>query len=447
MAGARAPCKNIHFAHCLTMAPLPSIIVGNSLLKGSVVANEEWRSFGEARRRELLENDKEGRSFTITRSVSLKRYVQIGDRVRAVKCSNMRLTSFIYSLYSIFFIQVLSQFKALYERRSNLEEIYVMGNRLVVYYTDALPRHQDYRSIDPSISHLREKTICDLDWIRKRLDVISLRIDEEQLNLHIQKSESNDDTVQQSDTNTPIAEDNEESSWESFSGWSVDFVNDDNKSVNDTPENSHDHVDDPADILDLDSDDETDDVESDYDSLSDIDSDERAVRFDFAPETHLESSFLRVIASEEVEFEEDSEAVDSWAQDDQSLESLIEHAPTIASTHTIEYSDAGNRVTRESSYHIAPNSTVIEPADTSSEVEAENVDPAAISFSPAKETTLLTLCSYPSFDEPPEDGKQRMTSSPQDVMNFEAHGTCHSPRAKRSVRFNDEEILIPGLRI
>ena len=336
-----------------------------------------------------------------------------------------------------------------------------MGHRLVYYYTDALPRHEHYRSIDPSISRLREKTISDLDWIRKRLEVISLRIDEEQLNLHIQTSESNKDTVQQSDTNTLTTttdDDNEEPAWESFTGWSADFVDDNTSVLNDTaagPENPfRDHADDPADILDLDSEEETE-VESDCDSLSDIDSDERAVRFDFAPEPHLESSFLRVIASEDVEYEEDSEAVDSWAQDDQSLESLIEHAPTIASTRTIDYSDAEmlgnllNRVTRESSLHIAPKSSVVEATDTatSSEDEVENVDPAS-SFSSAKDTTMLTLCSYPSFDEPPEDGKDAVTSSPQDVMNFDAHATCRrSPQPNNRVSFSDEEILIPGLRI
>ena len=72
------------FLSTMMAAPPPSIIVGNALIKGNVVANEEWRTFGEARRRELLENDKEGRSFTITRSVSLKRYISIGDRVSAV---------------------------------------------------------------------------------------------------------------------------------------------------------------------------------------------------------------------------------------------------------------------------------------------------------------------------------------------------------------------------
>jgi hypothetical protein len=72
-----------------TMAP--SIIVGNALLKGSVVADEDWRKYGEVRRQELLENDKTGRSFTITRSVSLKRYVQIGDRVSTYVMQNMAI--------------------------------------------------------------------------------------------------------------------------------------------------------------------------------------------------------------------------------------------------------------------------------------------------------------------------------------------------------------------
>lgn len=336
-----------------------------------------------------------------------------------------------------------------------------MGHRLVVFYTEALPRHGDYRSIDPNISSLRDKTIRDLDWIRKRLEVISLRIDEEQLNLHIQEEENEQQTstVQEPDNNT--ATDHQETQWESFSGWSADFSSNEDKTEEDSVEvklvtrpalsESVDDAEDPADILDLDSEDETD-AESDCDSLSDIDSDERAVRFEFPEEQHVDSSFLRVIASEEVEYEEDSEAVDSWAQDDQSLESVAEHAPI--ATRTIDYSDAEmlgnllNRVTRESSLHIAPKgTTIVESTDARLEEEAENVDPS-VSFSLVKDMTVLTLCSYPSFDEPPDDEKEGITSSPQDVMNFDSHSNCqHSPQKSDGMSFSDEEIIIPGLRI
>ena len=432
---------------------VPSIIVGSALIKGTVVANDDWRKYGEARRQELLENDKDARYFDINRRCSVHRYFQIGDRV-------------------------LASFKSLYQSRTNLEEIYLMGHRLIAFYTEALPRHKDYRSIDPSISYLREKSFGDLDWIRKRLDVISLRIDEEQLNLHIQRQKESTleaATVQQSRSDDA---DDHETQWESFSGWSADF--DSNRESLSATKASIDvnvlhqactptrrrrlplepeHADDPDDILDLESEDETTDVESDCDSLSDVESDERAVNFDFHQESDYDSSFLRVIANEEVEYEEDSEAVDSWAQDDESLESLAEHAPVAA--RAIDYSEAEmlgnllNRVTRDLSLDNETKRVVSEEStDIAYEDEAENVDPStSTSFSPVRDAAPLTLCSYPSFDEPPDDDEKDkdVTSSPQDVMNFEAHSSCRrSPQENDVDSFSDEEITpiyLPGLRI
>lgn len=62
----------------------PAIIVGNGMLRGSVLASEEWRKHGEVRRRQLLEQDEMegGTSFEITRKCRIQRYFQIGDRVR-----------------------------------------------------------------------------------------------------------------------------------------------------------------------------------------------------------------------------------------------------------------------------------------------------------------------------------------------------------------------------
>lgn len=77
----------------------PSIIVGNALLKGSVVANDEWRTYGETRRRELLKKDEQegGRTFTIDRSISLKKYVSIGDRVSSLgRGHNVLQVTFTY---------------------------------------------------------------------------------------------------------------------------------------------------------------------------------------------------------------------------------------------------------------------------------------------------------------------------------------------------------------
>ena len=79
-------------------------------------------------------------------------------------------------------MQVLAQFRVMYENRSNMEEIYVMGHRLIIFLEDVLPQHPHFASRQQAISFRRSKSRHDLDWIHKRLDVVALRIDEAQLN-------------------------------------------------------------------------------------------------------------------------------------------------------------------------------------------------------------------------------------------------------------------------
>lgn len=75
----------------MTTTP-PAIIVGNALLQGHVAANDEWRQYGERRRQELLENDKEGRCFEMNRRVNVHRYFQVGDRYGAL-CMLLTMTT------------------------------------------------------------------------------------------------------------------------------------------------------------------------------------------------------------------------------------------------------------------------------------------------------------------------------------------------------------------
>jgi hypothetical protein len=161
------------------------------------------------------------------------------------------------------------------------------------------------------------------------------------------------------------------------------------------------HADDPGDIIDLESDDDTS-VDSDGDSLSGGDSDDRAVVFEMVRSQKdnqtndvCNCSFLRAIAREEVKFETDSEAADSWAQNDshdEELENIL-----------LMYDSDGR----------------------------ENVNPDC------------SIHNFPSFDEPADTVKgNALTASPQDVMNFE--------RLQAVVRFSGEETLpiyFSGLRI
>lgn len=73
----------------------------------------------------------------------------------------------------------------MYESRSNIEELFVMGHRLIIFLSKALPNHPEFRSKAPLIVTKRTKSRHDLHWIKRRLDIVALRIDEEQLNRFI----------------------------------------------------------------------------------------------------------------------------------------------------------------------------------------------------------------------------------------------------------------------
>lgn len=275
-----------------------------------MIGNNGWRRHGEARRRELLRQDKAegGTSFFLNRKCNIQKYFHVADRV-------------------------LAQFRQLYQNRSDLEEIYVMGHRLIAFFSVALPRHPRYRSVDPVISALRDKSLYDLDWIRKRLEVIALRIDEHQLNQFIvneaQKKNTSHVTDQIRDPDVPrdvsfetsfdsTEQERNNKDWETFSGWSLKVSDESNERVQlktsdvsfdsneiETPVTIDDEVmhSDPGYILYLESDDE-----------SSKDSEGGAVVFSLQDDGVVDSSFLKAIASEEVQFETDSEAADSWAQ-------------------------------------------------------------------------------------------------------------------------------------
>mmetsp|Transcript_10148 Transcript_10148/g.15654 ORF Transcript_10148/g.15654 Transcript_10148/m.15654 type:complete len:416 (+) Transcript_10148:175-1422(+) len=73
----------------------------------------------------------------------------------------------------------------MYSSKRNPEEIYVMGCRLVSFLSDALPKHPQYHSTDPQIKNLRESSLDHLWWIQERVALIALRIDEAELNQFI----------------------------------------------------------------------------------------------------------------------------------------------------------------------------------------------------------------------------------------------------------------------
>jgi len=155
-----------------------------------IPTNDGWRDQGEMRRHYLLEKDElEGSmNFSLSKDCSVTKYFKVADRV-------------------------LDQFCSMYKNRTNManmEEIYVRGHRLVAFLDRALPQHPQYDSLHPEISSMRQKSQTDLDWILKRLEIVALRIDEEQHNQHLMKGKIRGRFQQTR---------NEEAEWESFSGW------------------------------------------------------------------------------------------------------------------------------------------------------------------------------------------------------------------------------------
>lgn len=128
----------------------------------SMGLERDWRRHGKARRDALLEQDEieGGTMFSINRRLPVSSYFDVAEKV-------------------------LSQFRAMYESRSNIEELFVMGHRLIIFLSKALPNHPEFRSKAPLIVTKRTKSRHDLHWIKRRLDIVALRIDEEQLNRFI----------------------------------------------------------------------------------------------------------------------------------------------------------------------------------------------------------------------------------------------------------------------
>jgi hypothetical protein len=130
--------------------------------------------------------------------------------------------------------------------RRNMEEVYVMGHRLIAFFQYALPQHPEYSNSSSShrdIIAWRERSRRDLAWIQNRLVVVALRVDEEELNRHVcqdlNRNQSSNTGVMPfeilQDLNN-FADSDEfvrpnatthQSPWEHFSGWSPDVTSGD----------------------------------------------------------------------------------------------------------------------------------------------------------------------------------------------------------------------------
>lgn len=212
------------------------------------------------------------------------------------------------------------QFQLLCEQDA-IEDAYVMGHRLIAFLSVALPRHPAYHSAS------QQRAACEqnLTWIRAQMGQIAIRIDEDQLNKFI--TNDFDPVIPDDDDATSSDEDDEaettpqQGTWERFAGWSFDLQHDVPGAV-DTDESSQDIDEEQFAGLDrqlaavAEADD--DDPDPDLEDISLQEEDDEALVYERDAPVLASTNFLKKIAKEDVRYESDSEAADSWAQDGRS---------------------------------------------------------------------------------------------------------------------------------
>jgi hypothetical protein len=277
---------------------------------GDMISSDQWRRYGEAKRRDLVANDEAegGTSFHLHKKCRILRYFQLAERVMA-------------------------QFRDMCEdSESDLEDTYVMGHRLVAFLGKALPKHPEFAF--QAVRPLRLRAHQELTWIQGRIEELALKIDEEELNKFIC-----DDFVPDGDSSVSSEETDTAGQWERFSGSVFDPF--DLSSDESMPHGTDTDTSSFSQSLDVNPPTQDFRPESDRDILindarqeslflpfgedesisigqmySDSDEDGYA-----APTSNclnnriLDTSFLETIAREDVRYESDSEATDSWAQD------------------------------------------------------------------------------------------------------------------------------------
>jgi hypothetical protein len=306
-----------------------------------------WRVHGAARRKQLLDEDQArgGRTFQLQFETSVQRYFAVAH-------------------------WALEQFHELYQSGKDLEETYVMGYRIVSFLTKCLPHHPGFRAA----SDIRQHARTELQLLRECLEDVALQIDEETCNMFVDEfdplfvvGDDDDDDVDDDDSVTktimhsssnsnPVpptstySSTTKKSQMVRFEDWNEDpAVETDwqrksaespsSETLGTTGTGSVEHVDtsfmstillehktgNGSDESSLSQQSLEQDAAIDLDSgdevyQKDCGSDEEDLRAAF-PSLHshyfhsyVRLDFLHQIANEEVPYETDSEAADSWAQ-------------------------------------------------------------------------------------------------------------------------------------
>eukprot|EP00542_Grammatophora_oceanica_P009718 CAMPEP_0194037962 /NCGR_PEP_ID=MMETSP0009_2-20130614/10259_1 /TAXON_ID=210454 /ORGANISM="Grammatophora oceanica, Strain CCMP 410" /LENGTH=411 /DNA_ID=CAMNT_0038680315 /DNA_START=87 /DNA_END=1322 /DNA_ORIENTATION=- len=380
---------------------------------------DDWRRHGRRRRKTLLQHDQAqgGRSFALQPNVSIHRYFGLADRV-------------------------ITQFREMYSNPTSMEECYVMGNRLLIFLAETLPSHPTYRSEAPDISKLRTQSRKDLHSIHKRLELVAMRIDEDQLNQYVlsnldrpsnrsRKEENRTTTTKMqeaapSPSPTNVSFENDEvaapqQEWEAFDGWDVTMK----EAANTTEwhEFGASFDEDMAEPLENRQDDQSNDEIMHQRTVS-PDHYASNVRYELPP------TILDQIANDEVCYEYDSEAVDSWAQDSEIDEPAITtrvQPPEVDNFESILNTtiDEAARPSPDPDFQPAPDPDIQPPEDS-------EPDSPEAPFTPHHRPITDDKNSGYSPDYSASSSISSLTHSPTISPNKENNKS-------RRVRFNEEQ--------
>lgn len=230
-----------------------------------------------------------------------------------------------------------------------------MGHRLHSFLGTALPQHPEYNRI----ALAPQRAVCQRaqEWLINKLAEIALYIDEQELNIYMDRQFEPEPNIEESSSSAHSTEDAGNESWEDFTGWvcNTKKLNVTSPYLTDTDTSSSDwtkeyssesevenddvhrnafgpvefHFELPPNFPDgskviLDDDNFPDPDLSGLDDTCDDEDEDEEDRINAAllcvlNEPVLATPFLKHIACQDVQFESDSEAVDSWAQDDDSV--------------------------------------------------------------------------------------------------------------------------------
>ena len=229
----------------------------------------------------------------------------------------------------------------MFDQRADPEDTYIMGYRMISFLTVYLPQHPGYKS--PEAAEMREESRYELDQLQRCLERVALQIDEDRLNRFITDDfepivdkgfdwESENDSLEEGNNFQATPRQQKTENWETFANWGPESQRKHaDSSTADTVATAGTESMEQYEIFSDESDKELSDKElsksqrqlqysQDFydDDEGDYHNEQSPSRFHLV-ELEVDASFLERVANEDVTYETDSEAMDSWAQDADSV--------------------------------------------------------------------------------------------------------------------------------